>query len=243
MTTRTLTILVLCPLHILFVCFPKSTYLLTGWKGAHEATCLSLKKKWLNKAGTIWGPGPFWSLKSVGKCFTGTVHSASVNGESVRSNCLVTCWFWHCLLANWMELLKQDGFTPSLTTTTVFGLWSLTSPKASCSVRSLCSARIWGTVKRCQCPSSVLCKFSYNFESQNYIWKWIKSTELVVWKLALLDTNLRPGIGPGLMAIIFFLEQSELEGEIIPRTFRVLECYVYLRIISSSAVRAKAVAI
>lgn len=31
-----------------------------------------------------------------------------------------------------------------------------------------------------------------------------------------------PGIGPGLVAIIFFLEHSELEGEIVPRTFRVL---------------------
>lgn len=59
-TTQTLTILVLCPLHILFVCFPKSRYLLTGWKGAHEAACLSLgKKKWLNKAGTIGDLGHF----------------------------------------------------------------------------------------------------------------------------------------------------------------------------------------
>lgn len=71
----------------------------------------------------------------------------------------------------------------------------------------------------------------------------MKSTELVVWKLALLGTSLRPGIGPGLMAIVFFLEQSELEGEIVPRTFRVLECCVYLHVVSSSAVRAKAVAI
>lgn len=116
----------------------------------------SEKKKWPNKAGIIWGPGPFWSLKSVGKYVRGTVHSARVNGESVRSNCPVTCWFWHCLLANWMEFLKQDCCTPSLMTMTVSGLWSLTSSKASSSIRSLCSARIWRTVKRCQGPSSAL---------------------------------------------------------------------------------------